>query len=200
MSREHKQKFKHSRATDQPTARLDGSTRKKGETKPRGPNSPLGIISLPHRPSSHGARGTKPNSPRLQNLASALLLRAGTSSKEGSTSCVLEHLPNSLAGSSRALEILLGADLLSNSHTLGTSRSESYFGSSSSIAYLLRCHWPLVRLPELIYHPWITSEILLTGDQDYRKARAKMHNLRDPLHDSVSLKVCLVKHAIRTFS
>jgi len=100
---------------------------------------------------------------RLQNEAVRLLLATLAPGKESGTSRILEHLPNTLAGSSRALEVLLSTNLLCHSHTL------------------LRSHWPLVRLPQFIDHPRIASEILLAGDQDYRKAGAEMHNLRDPL-------------------
>jgi len=100
---------------------------------------------------------------RLQNEAARLLLAPLAPTKESSTSRVLEHFPNSLPSSSRALEVLLSTNLLRHSHTL------------------FRSHWPLVRLPQFFGHPWITSEILLARDQDYRKARAEVHNLRDPL-------------------
>jgi len=111
----------------------------------------------------HRVREKKDAIVRLQNEAARLLLATLAPGKESSTSRILEHLPNTLASSSRALEVLLGANLLCHSHTL------------------LGSHWPLVRLPQLIDHPWITSEILLAGNQDYRKARAEMHDLRDPL-------------------
>jgi len=100
---------------------------------------------------------------RSQNDAALLLPAALVPGKESSTGRILEHLSNALAGSSRALEVLFSADLLCHGHTL------------------LRGHWPLVRLPQLIDHPRIASEILFAGDQDYRKARAEVHNLRDPL-------------------
>jgi len=99
---------------------------------------------------------------RLQNIACPLLACLWVRIESG-TSCVLEHLSNSLASSGRALEVPLGADLLSNGLTI------------------LMSHWPLVRPPQFLDHPWIASKILLTGNQDYRKAGAKVHNLRNPL-------------------
>jgi len=55
---------------------------------------------------------------RSQNDAARLLLATLAPGKEGSTSRVLEHLPNTLAGSSRALEVLFSANLLCHSHAL----------------------------------------------------------------------------------
>jgi len=123
---------------------------------------------------------------RLQNEAALLLLATLAPGKERSTGRILEHLPDPLSSSSRALEVVLGANLLCDSHTLSTSQSGLCAGSSVSITYLLRSHWSLVRLPQLIDHPWVASKILLAGDKDYREARAEMHNLRDPLYNQVS--------------
>lgn len=101
---------------------------------------------------------------RSQNEAARLLLATLAPGEESSTSRILEHLPNTLAGSSRALEVLLSTDLLGHSHTLRVSQSEFCVASGAAATYLFRSHWPLVRLPQLIDHPWITSEILLAGD------------------------------------
>lgn len=109
------------------------------------------------------------------------LLATLVPAKQCGTSRILENLPNTLPSSSRALEVLLGANLLCHCHTLRIPQSELHLGSSTVLTYLLRSHRPLVRLPQLVGHPRITSEILLAGDEDYREARAEMHNLRDPL-------------------
>jgi len=111
----------------------------------------------------HQVRGKMHLTVRSQDDAGRLLLVALAPGKEGSTGRVLEHLPNTLASSGGALEILLSTNLLCDGHTL------------------LRGHRPLVRLPQFIDHPRVASEILLAGDQDYRKAGAEVHNLRDPL-------------------
>ena len=55
---------------------------------------------------------------RLQNEAARLLLAPLAPAEESGASRILEHLPNSLASSSRALEVLLGANLLRHSHAL----------------------------------------------------------------------------------
>jgi len=121
-------------------------------------------VRLPSRTvRHHRVQGEMDATVRLQNEAVRLLLATLAPGKEGSTSRVLENLPNTLASSGRALEVLLSANLLCHGHTL------------------LRSHWPLVRLPQFVDHPRVASEILLAGDQDYRKAGAEMHNLRDPL-------------------
>ena len=151
-------------------------------------------------PSALSARGKTDVTVLLQNDAARLLLRALAPAEESGAGRVLEHLPNSLPSSSRALEVLLGANLLCHSHALRVSESEPHPASSAAVTYLLRCHWPLVRLPQLINHPRIASEILLAGDQDYREAGAEVHNLRDPLHNHVSQQNHPVGRAARTFS
>ena len=100
---------------------------------------------------------------RSQNDA-ALLLATLAPGKECSTSRILENLSNTLPSSSRTLEVLLSANLLCHSHTLCVPQSELCPSSGAAVTYLLRSHWPLVRLPQLIDHPWIASEILLAGD------------------------------------
>lgn len=123
---------------------------------------------------------------RLQDEAGLALLLALAPAEESGTSGILENLPNTLASSSRALEVLLGANLLCYRHTLCTPQSELHACSGAAITHLLGSHRSLVRLPQLIGHPWVASEILLAGDQDYRKARAEMHDLRNPLYNYVS--------------
>jgi hypothetical protein len=133
----------------------------------------------------HQGRNGSNTLDRLQNEA----LRATgvlDLSKESSTSCILEHLSDTLASPSRALEVLSGPNLLSHCHTLRMSQSGLHSGSSAAITYLLRSHRPLVRLPQLLNHSGITSEILLAGNQNCRKTGAEMHHLRDPLHKDVS--------------
>ena len=171
---------------------------KKGRSSPGTTRRPL-ITSLSHRPPSPGAEETDVTA-RSQDNAARLLLAALAPGKEGSAGRVLEHLPNTLASSSGAFEVLLSTDLLGHSHPLCISQSELHPGSCAVITYLLRSHRPLVRLPQLIDHPWIASEILLAGDQDYRKTRAEVHNLRDPLHNRVSRERDRVGYVARTFS
>ena len=81
---------------------------------------PSVITSLLHRPPSPNA-GKIDVTARLQNNAARLLLATLAPGEERGTSRILEHLPNSFAGSSRALEVLLGTNLLGNSHTLRAS-------------------------------------------------------------------------------
>lgn len=153
-------------------------------------------LLIPH----HSSSGKINPTIRLQNDAFGTLLLLALA-KQSRSSRILEHLSNSLPGSSGALEVLLGADLLSYCHTLCIpSQSASCNNSGAVVTYLLRSHWSLVRLPQLLNHPGITSEILLAGDQDNGKTGAKMHNLRDPLHDHISWVTRRAEHPVLTFS
>ncbi len=49
--------------------------------------------------------------------------------------------------------------------------------------YLLRGHWPLVRLPELLNYTGVAPEILLAADKDDGETGAEVHDLGNPLHD-----------------
>ena len=131
MDRKHKQKLQHSRTTHQQTARLDGSRKKRGRRSPVRTCRP-GTISLSHL-RHHRVQGKMNTTVRLQNKAVRLLLATLAPGKESSTSRVLEHLPNTLASSSRALEVLLSTNLLGHSHAL-------YMSQSELASLVERCH------------------------------------------------------------
>jgi hypothetical protein len=76
---------------------------------------------------------------------------------------VLEDLANTLVGLGRALEVLVGLDLLADLLTL------------------LRRDGLLASLPQLLDGLLVVSEILLASDEDDRQALAEVKNLGDPL-------------------
>jgi hypothetical protein len=97
----------------------------------------------------------------------------------------LEDLANALAGFGGTFEIVLGANLLRDCHTLQVEKMSCnqrelvlertcLFGSDRSLACF----------PELLNHSAITSEILLAADKDDRQASAEVHDLRDPLQEA----------------
>jgi hypothetical protein len=83
--------------------------------------------------------------------------------QEGSAGGSLEDLANTLVGSRRALEVLVGTDLLANFLTL--------LGGNG----LLR------GLGELLDCLGVMTEILLASDEDDRETLAEVKNFRDPL-------------------
>lgn len=91
-----------------------------------------------------------------------LLGAAGLGQKCGAGS-VLEHLTDTLVGLGRALEVLVGTDLLAD------------------LLSLLRSNWLLGSLVELLDGLLVVTEILLTSNKDDWQTLAEMKDLRDPL-------------------
>ena len=107
---------------------MDQEGEKKGETVSR--DAHAAPPRIPFRTARHHrVQGKIRPTVRSQNEAVRLLLVALAPGKESSASRVLEHLSNSLPSSSRALEVLLGPNLLCHSHTLRT-----YLGQNSTPA------------------------------------------------------------------
>jgi len=70
------------------------------------------------------------------------------SAEESSAGGVLEDVTDTIAALGGTFEVLLGANLLRDSHAL------------------LCCYWSLTRLPQLVNHSWVFSEILLASNQN----------------------------------
>jgi hypothetical protein len=127
MSRKHKTKI-----ATQPSYRTTNSParwiNKKKCGRPRVPGS----TCRPGTSRHHRVRGKMDPTVRLQNKAVRALLLSLAPGEESGTGRILEYLSNTLAGSSRALEVMLGADLLSNCHTLHMSWSGAYLISKAA--------------------------------------------------------------------
>jgi hypothetical protein len=113
-----------------------------------------------------------------------LLALGFCSAQECSTSSILEDLPDALASASGAFEVMAGANLLSDGHTLQFHVSSKVTRYANKYTNLLRGHRTLVGLPELLDCLRVTSQVLLATNQDDGQAGAKVHDLGDPLHES----------------
>ena len=125
----------------------------------------------------------------LQDLALGFLVYL--LGQESSTSGGLEDFADTLIGSSRALQVLVGPDLLANFLTLERNRSVSYpscLDRSKSkkflVTYLLWSNGFLGSLVQLLDSSGVVSKILLAANKDDRMAGAEMKNLGDPLFSS----------------
>jgi hypothetical protein len=103
---------------------------------------------------------------RLENQATLARLAASLALgglQESSTSGSLEDFADTLVGAGRALEVLVGANLLADFLTL-----------------VLR-NGALGGLGKLINSLAVIAKILLTADEDNRETLAEVQNLGDPL-------------------
>lgn len=103
---------------------------------------------------------------RLENQATLARLAASlalSGLQESSTSGSLEDFADTLVGAGRALEVLVGANLLADFLTL-----------------VLR-NGALGGLGKLINSLAVIAKILLTADEDNRETLAEVQNLRNPL-------------------
>ena len=67
-------------------------------------------------------------------------------------------------------------------HVLFTAQfSRTYLETAGAVSYLLRSHWLLRSLVQLLNSLLVVSQILLAADEDDGQALAEMQNLRDPL-------------------
>jgi len=113
-----------------------------------------------------------------------LALGALVPTEECCACCVLEHLFHTLSRFGRTLKIVLGTNLLSDSHALD---DKPHISVTDSVAratvatYLLWGDWPLACPPKLIDHPRITSKVLLAANKDKRETGTEVHDLRNPL-------------------
>ena len=191
-------KISNTAKPDQPTARLDGSPRKRGILQSLGtylpPPERFPFPTVRH----HKVRGKMNPIVRLQNLACVCpFLLGGVKSTK---SRLLEHLSNTLTSSSGALEVT-SVDPISNSLTLRMTRLEPFSSPGVFITYLFHSHWFLAHPLQFFIHPGIISEVHLAADQDHREAWAKMQNLRYPLHTSKLVeRFHRLEHWLHTFS
>jgi len=96
----------------------------------------------------------------LEDQAALLLLGLG---EEGGTGGVLEDLLDTISRPGRALEVLVGANLLRDGGTL------------------LLGHGLLLVLGQLLNGLGVVPQVPLAANQDDGEALAKVENLRDPL-------------------
>lgn len=107
----------------------------------------------------------------LQDKALLVAALAAGAGHEGGTSGVLKDLTNTVAGSGRALQVLVGSDLLSNSLSV------------------LSGNRLLVGCPQGLDGVGVVSQIVLAADQDDGETRAEVHDLRDPLLKDVVQRI-----------
>lgn len=100
----------------------------------------------------------------LQNRALALLAAPlAAARKQSGAGGVLKHLADTLVGLGRALEVLVGTNLLAD------------------VLTLLGRNGLLARLAQLLDGLGVVAEILLAANQDDGQTLAEVQNLRDPL-------------------
>lgn len=122
----------------------------------------------------------------LQNKALLVAALAAGARHEGGTSGMLKDLTNTVAGSGRALQVLVGTDLLSNGLSLDGNTRSAYLVLRGSLydgtkTHVLGGNGLLVGGPQSLDGVGVVSQIVLAADQDDGKARAEVHDLRDPL-------------------
>lgn len=103
--------------------------------------------------------------------------------QEGGAGGCLENLTNTLVGSCRALQVLVGANLLANLLTLdGVSNPLSC--PTTVPTYLFGGDGLLGSLVQLFNGLGVVAEILLATDKDNGKTLAEVQNFGDPLNDT----------------
>lgn len=121
-----------------------------------------------------------------------MLLAAAFPLQKRSTCGMLENLSDALVGLGRALEILVGANLLADLLTLRVDMPVSrlvFIWLESAVSgqtrvqhtYLLGADGLLACLAELLNGLVVVTQILLAADQDDGKSLAEMEDLRNPL-------------------
>lgn len=138
----------------------------------------------------------------LENQALGLLWVAGAG-EESSTGGMLENLPDTLVRLSRALEILVGANLLADILTLsfrishlvrhfhqgqarrtrprGMKGTGTVHPNGLARTYLLRRDGLLTSLAKLLNGLRVITQILFAANKNDGKALAEMENLGNPL-------------------
>jgi hypothetical protein len=118
------------------------------------------------------------NQATLARLAASLAL---SGLQESSTSGSLEDFADTLVGAGRALEVLVGANLLADFLTLQFYINFLYIHHGDGKAYLVLRNGALGGLGKLINSLAVIAKILLTADEDNRETLAEVQNLRNPL-------------------
>lgn len=107
--------------------------------------------------------------------------------QEGGAGGGLEDLPDTLVGPGRALQVLVGADLLANFLTLLTRLlAHAQLFEMNGSTYLFGRDGGLRSLVQFFDGLGIMTKILLAADKDDGKALAEVQNLGDPLDNNVS--------------
>ena len=122
---------------------------------------------------------TKFESTHLQDAAASLLLVLNP--KQGGAGGVLKDLPHALVRLCRALEVLLGTDLLTDVLSLGRRLASSCYRRYRGYTDLLWGNRLLRGLVKLLNRLLVVTQILLAANKDDGQARAEMQHLRDPL-------------------
>jgi len=122
------------------------------------------IFILANTPQSSKEKATLPEIVNCRYSDDDTLLLLGfRPAQECSAGSILEDFSNTLTSTGGAFEVVAGADLLSDSHTL------------------FRGHRALVSLPELVDSLGVASQVLLAANKDDGQSRAEMHDLGNPL-------------------
>lgn len=95
----------------------------------------------------------------------------------------LKDLANTLVGAGRALEVLVGTDLLANFLTLHGQLARP-LSTIKKDAYLLRADGLLGGLVQLLNGLGVVAQILLAANKDDWEALAEVKDLGDPLETS----------------
>lgn len=142
--------------------------------------------------------------PSLKDEALLLLLLAGGESGAGS---VLKDFSDALVGLGRALDVLLGANLVLDLSCLWVCMLVNARGAEEGCAeqktYLILGDGGLRSLVKLFDGLSVVSKILLATDENDGKALAKVQNLGDPLQTDPWLAhdlVCEAREQSRRWS
>ena len=109
----------------------------------------------------------------------ALLLALVSLGQEGSPGGSLEDLTDTLVGSCRALEVLVGTDLLANLLTLVVRQYRPLLAGTvvfRKTTYLFRADGLLRSLVQLLVGLGVVTKIHLAADKDDGKTLAEMQN------------------------
>lgn len=99
---------------------------------------------------------------------------------ERGTGCVLKDLPDAFVGLGRALDVLLGSNLVLDLSRLDACQQLSAIKEGPS-TYLILSDGCLRGLVKLFDRLRVVSEILLASDENNGQALAEMKDLGDPL-------------------
>lgn len=126
----------------------------------------------------------------LQNQAPALAGFFGlVGLQQGRAGGSLEDLAHTLVGAGRALEVLVGTDLLADFLTLDYTRlaMPMVFARTGGRTYLLRGDRLLRGLGELLNSLGVVAQILLATNKDNGETLAEVKNLGNPLQRTASV-------------